>query len=181
MDRPALPMSAPAAGFSLLELMVVLGLTLTLATLALPSWRGLMVRWALESEAQTLLDDLRYARTQAIVRGQAVSICPTVDGVVCADQADWGRGWMIFLDAEANRVSGPGKSVLRRHQPSASVQAITSNANASRVGGLTYQPTGAARGAGQSLRLVAGSALRLVCISMQGRASLRPEGHVQCT
>jgi type IV fimbrial biogenesis protein FimT len=159
--------------------MVVLGLTLALATLAQPSLRGLLLRWALEAEAQTLLDDLRYARTQALVRAQAVSICPTVDGLACAGHGDWGLGWMVFLDAQANRVPGAGKLVLRQHQPSASVQAITSNASALRAG-LTYQPTGAARAAGQSLRLVAGSALRLVCISMQGRATLRPEGQVQC-
>ncbi len=180
MDRPGLPSFARSSGFTLLELMVVLGLTLALATLALPSWRGLMARWALEAEAQTLLDDLRYARTQAIVRGQAVSICPTLDGLACAGHGDWGRGWMVFLDAQANRVPGAGKLVLRQHQPSASVQAITSNASALRAG-LSYQPTGAARAAGQSLRLVAGSALRLVCISMQGRAALRPEGQSQCS
>ncbi|MEI7784918.1 MAG: GspH/FimT family pseudopilin [Betaproteobacteria bacterium] len=179
MDRPALPMSTPAAGFSLLELMVVLGLTLILATLALPSLRGLLVRWTLESEAQSLLDDLRYARTQAIVRGQAVSICPSVDGLGCAGQADWGRGWMIFLDADASRVAGAGKPVLRQHQPDPSVQTITSNGSSSRAG-VTYQPTGAARAAGQSLRLTAGSSLRLVCISMQGRAALRPQGQTQC-
>lgn len=161
--------------------MVVLGLMLSLATLALPSLRGLMLRWALELEAQTLLDDLRYARTQAIVRGQAVSICPSSDGLACASQADWGRGWMIFLDAEANRVAGAGKTVLRQHQPASAIQSITSNASSSRAG-LTYQPTGAARAAGQSLRLAgSGSALRLVCISMQGRATLRPEGQTQCS
>jgi type IV fimbrial biogenesis protein FimT len=180
MDRPGLPSFARNSGFTLLELMVVLGLTLALATLAQPSLRGLLLRWTLETEAQILLDDLRYARTQAIVRGQAVSICPTLDGLACAGHGDWGRGWVIFLDAEANLLPGASKLVLRRHQPSASVQAITSNASALRAG-LSYQPTGAARAAGQSLRLLAGSALRLVCISMQGRAALRPEGQTQCS
>lgn len=179
MNRLGLLPPLPARGFTLLELMVVLGLTLALASLALPSLRGLLLRWTLETEAQTLVDDLRYARTQAIVRAQAVSICPSSDGRVCAGHADWGHGWMIFLDAEANRLPGDGKTVLRQHQPSASVQAITSNASGPRAG-LTYQPTGAARAAGQSLRLSAGSTLRLVCISMQGRAALRPEGQSQC-
>ena len=179
MVRSGLRAPLRATGLTLLELLMVLGLTLAMATLALPPMRNLLLRWALETEAQTLVDDLRYARSQAIARAQAVSICPSADGLVCAGQADWGRGWMIFLDAEANRVPGAGKMVLRQHQPSAWVQAMSSNSSSSRAG-LTYQSSGAARAAGQSLRLEAGSVLRLVCISMQGRPGLRPEGQTQC-
>jgi type IV fimbrial biogenesis protein FimT len=108
-------------GFSLLELMVVLALALVLTALAVPSYQGLMQRWALSREAQTLVDDLRHARAQALARGQPVSICPSIDGLACAAHADWGRGWMIFLDAQADRLIASGDTVLRQHRVSSAV------------------------------------------------------------
>ncbi len=169
-------------GFSLLELMVVLALTLVLAALGLPSYQGLLQRWALNHEAQALVDDLRHARAQAMARGQPVSICPSADGVVCSAHADWGWGWLVFLDLDANRVIAAGETVLRQHRVTPAIGSITSNASVSRAG-LTFQPNGQARAAGQALSLQSAGAVparRLVCISMQGRASVRPEGQVQC-
>jgi type IV fimbrial biogenesis protein FimT len=178
--RLSAPSGPPERGFSLLELLVVLSLALALAALALPSFRSLVVRWALQTEGQALVDDLRFARTQAVMLGQPVSICPSADGATCATHADWGRGWLMFIDPDADRMIDTDDRLLRQHQPSSAVQAISSNATARRAG-LTYQPTGAARAAGQTVRLQGrGSGLRLVCISMQGRASLRPDGQTQC-
>lgn len=170
-------------GFSLLELMVVLALALVLTALAVPSYQGLMQRWALSREAQTLVDDLRHARAQALARGQPVSICPSIDGLACAAHADWGRGWMIFLDAQADRLIASGDTVLRQHRVSSAVRSISSNSGSARAG-LTFHPNGQARAAGQALSLQSqGSApvQRLVCISMQGRASVRSEGRTECS
>ncbi len=174
------PSGSPERGFSLLELLVVLTLALALAALALPSFRMLIVRWALQTEGQALVDDLRFARTQAVMLGQPVSICPSADGATCATHADWGRGWLVFIDPDVDRSVDSGDRLLRQHQPAAAVQSISSNGASDRAG-LTYQPTGAARAAGQTVSLHGrGSGLRLVCVSMQGRASLRPDGQTQC-
>lgn len=178
--QPSDPSFSPERGFSLLELLVVLGLALALAALALPSFRSLVVRWVLQTEGQALVDDLRFARTQAVTQGQPVSICPSTDGATCADHADWGRGWLMFIDTDANRMIDAGDRLIRQHQPSSAVQSIVSNGTARRAG-LTYQPTGMARAAGQTVRLTGrGPLVRLVCISMQGRASLRSVGQTQC-
>jgi len=167
-------------GFSLLELMVVLALASVLATLAIPSYQALLQRWALRTEAQALVDDLRHARAQALSRGQSVSICPSVDGRMCAAHADWGHGWLIFLDLDANRVIAATELVLRQHRVTSTIRSISSNSNAS-LAGLTFAPNGQARGAGQGLTLLgAGTSRRLVCVSMQGRAVMRPEGQTQC-
>lgn len=163
--------------------MVVLALALVLAALALPSYQGLLQRWALSHEAQALVDDLRHARAQALSRGQPISICPSADGAACAAHTDWGLGWLIFLDFDANRVIGTGETVLRQHRVTPAIGSITSNSAASRAG-LTFQPNGQARAAGQALSLQgvgAAPAKRLVCISMQGRASVRPEGQILCS
>jgi len=169
-------------GFSLLEIMLVLALVALLFTLALPACQGLLQRWALSREAQTLADDLRHARTQALARGQAVSICPSLDGLSCASHTDWGQGWLIFLDADANRLVSASETVLYQHRVTPVVRSISSNSGAARAG-LTYQPNGQARAAGQAITLSGTGPrplIRLVCVSMQGRASVRPEGQSQC-
>jgi prepilin-type N-terminal cleavage/methylation domain-containing protein len=52
---------AAGCGFSLLELMLVMALALTLLAMALASWRGLLERWTLRTQAQILVEDMRYA------------------------------------------------------------------------------------------------------------------------
>ena len=162
--------------------MLVLALIALLSTLAFPAYQGLLHRWAISREAQTLVEDLRHARAQALLRGQAVSICPSVDGASCATHADWGQGWLIFLDPDANRERSASEAVLHQHRVTPSVGSISSNSGAARAG-LTYQPNGQARAAGQALTLRGASnasPARLICVSMQGRASVRPEGQSQC-
>jgi type IV fimbrial biogenesis protein FimT len=168
-----------ARGFSLLELMVVTAMALALAALALPSWRSLLDRWTLRTEAQALVDDLRYARTQALARAQPVSLCLSGDGSRCASQGS--SGWLVFLDPDADRQLGAGESVLRQHQARSQELLIRSN-HARPV--LTYQSTGLARSAAQTLTLAvsaSGSARRLICISLQGRPALQAEGVVSCS
>lgn len=176
--------AAPSArGFTLLEVMLVLTLALLLAALAVPAYQPLLTRWALAREAQTLVEDLRHARSQALARGLIVSICPSVDGLSCGGHADWGHGWIIFVDLNGNRILEAHEQALRQHRVSSAVGAISSNSNSS-AAGLSYQANGQARAAGQGLTLKAPSASigsRLVCISMQGRASLRAPGPTECS
>lgn len=172
-----------ARGFTLLEVMLVLSLVLLLAALAVPAYQPLLARWALTTEAQTLVEDLRHARSQALARGRTVSVCPSAEGRSCGDHSDWGRGWIIFIDVNADRTLQADELVLRQHQVSGAVGAITSNSKSSKAG-LSYQANGQARAAGQGLSLSAPAApgsSRLICISMQGRASLRSQGQTQCS
>ena len=178
--RHALPVR-PALGFSLLELMVVTAIALTLAALALPSWRSLLERWMLRAQAQALVDDLRYARTQALARAQPVSLCLSSQASQCAStSAGTDRsGWLVFLDPDGDRQLDPGESVLRQHQLDPQRLFVRSN-HARAV--LTYQSTGLARAAAQTLTLSAsGGARRLICISLQGRPALQAEEAASCS
>lgn len=167
----------PARGFSLLELMVVTAIALALAALALPSWRSLLERWMLRTQAQALVDDLRYARTQALARAQPVSLCLSSQASGCASAGQ--SGWLVFLDPDGDRQLDPGELVLRQHQLDPQRLFIRSN-HARAV--LTYQGTGLARSAAQTLTLSAsGGARRLICISLQGRPALQAEEVASCS
>jgi type IV fimbrial biogenesis protein FimT len=176
--RHALPVR-PALGFSLLELMVVTAIALALAALALPSWRSLLERWMLRTQAQALVDDLRYARTQALARAQPVSLCLSSQASQCASTSTGQSGWLVFLDPDGDRQLDPGESVLRQHQLDPQRLFVRSN-HARAV--LTYQSTGLARAAAQTLTLSAtGGARRLICISLQGRPALQAEEAASCS
>lgn len=86
-------------GFTLIEAMVVIALMGVLAAMAYPSFSGQIERAALKRAASNVENALSYARMTAIENNQRVSICPADSGAtVCAGDADWSRGIMVFED-----------------------------------------------------------------------------------
>ncbi len=94
----------PAKGFTFIELMVTLAVLGIVLTVALPNFST----QARNSKSITLSNDfataLNYARTEAIKRGRAVSLCPSLDQTSCATAGDWNRGWIVFVDGAASFV-----------------------------------------------------------------------------
>jgi len=87
------------AGFTLVELMVVVGLISIIAYYSLSSNVGsLFRRNEVSSTAQTLHAALNYARNASINRGGDVIFCtpdPT-DDTKCNATPEWGKGWMVL-------------------------------------------------------------------------------------
>nr|WP_314878245.1 GspH/FimT family protein [uncultured Pseudomonas sp.] len=75
--------------------MLALVLVAVLAQLAMPSYSALSQDLQRAAAAQQLLQDLRSARSQALLQQQAVR--------VEALQANWGLGWRV-LDADSGRL-----------------------------------------------------------------------------
>lgn len=83
-------------GFSLLELMITLSVAAILLVIAVPNFRNLMHRSQVSSASNELVASLSYARTEAITRGQLVSMCSSTDNESCADNATFESGWIIY-------------------------------------------------------------------------------------
>ena len=59
----------------------------------------------IESLSQSVADDLALLRREALSRGARVGACASADGQAChEDQRDWSKGWIVFLDADADGV-----------------------------------------------------------------------------
>lgn len=117
-------------GFSLLELMVTLAVAAILLVIAVPSFRDLMHRSQVSSASNELLASMAYARTEAITRGQLVSMCPSANGEAeCADDNAFESGWIVYTypagAASANLAYASSAILLRATtvRPGVSVRA----------------------------------------------------------
>lgn len=62
------------AGFTLIELMIVVALTAIIATVAVPSFSGLIESNRFKSTTNNVLGILNYARSEAVRRGEPVAV-----------------------------------------------------------------------------------------------------------
>lgn len=84
MKRPA---RVAARGFTLIELMTVVALLGIVAAMAAPGFRSLIGTINAKATAFDLINDLSYARSEAIKQNAAVTISP-IGG-------NWSSGWQV--------------------------------------------------------------------------------------
>ncbi len=89
-------------GFTLLELMVTVAIAAIVLTLGVPSFRDLVQNNRAATQVNALVTALSLARSEAVRRGQHVSICPSTDQETCTGGDDWDDGWIVFVDTETS-------------------------------------------------------------------------------
>ena len=68
------------SGFTLVELMVTLGVLAILVTLATPSFTSVINSNRLSSQANELVADIQLARSEALRRNRTVRLCRSTNG-----------------------------------------------------------------------------------------------------
>ena len=85
-------------GFTLIELVVCLGVFSIITWFAIPSWQQRQERSRVEAARDQLMNDLQTARLRAIQRGQALQLTRLND---CAwgttSGTDWSCGWQLLV------------------------------------------------------------------------------------
>jgi type IV fimbrial biogenesis protein FimT len=98
------------SGFTLVELLVGLGVLAIVATWAVPNFNHFMRDAARTSEVNQFIQTVYLARSEAIKRNGVVSVCPSHDGTACAAGGPWHQGWIVFVnldhDSPAHRDTG---------------------------------------------------------------------------
>lgn len=118
-------------GYTLIELLTQLAVGAILLTLAIPGFSFLMNASQLASVTNTLVASLQLARSEAIKRGERVTICKTSTAFstnpVCDASAAWQQGWLIFVDGDTRGVIDPNDILLHVQNRIDVVATITAN------------------------------------------------------
>lgn len=91
------------SGFTLPELLTTLAVAAIATSLAVPGIQAAMADQNRASAINELVGTLHLARSTAITRNRAVTVCASADGVRCKNDA-WEKGWIAFVDENLDRV-----------------------------------------------------------------------------
>lgn len=140
-------------GFSLLELMVTVAIVAIIAMLVAPAFDSMLKANRTRTVANELLASLNLARSEAMLRGQPVSICRSSDGRTCTTAGTgWDKGWIVFVNEDG---LAEGATAWRDNDTEELLQVrqdlpyrVMLRTNGNFLQSLTYQRTGLVWGLG---------------------------------
>lgn len=110
-------MEKSRAGFTLLEAVVVLAIVAIVATIGLPAFNDSMRSVRTATALNLLTSALASARSTALLRRQAVSVCPSQDRHTCRKDLVWEDGWIVYVDAKKTGQPSSDADILRVADP----------------------------------------------------------------
>lgn len=110
--------SVRVAGFTMIELIITMTIAGIIMALAVPAMTNLIKTHRLSGQANDLVGDLAFARSEAIKRGTTITICKQ-DAGNSSPRCDtnnttaWTPGWTVFIDTDNDGQIDSGEMVLR--------------------------------------------------------------------
>lgn len=126
-------------GFSMVELSVVIGIAMILLGLGVPGFFVLVHKEKLTTVANSFLNAINLARSEAIHRSGRVDLVPAGGG------GDWSEGWVVFIDGNGNQKPEAGERIILAHGAVPADIAIEASFTDSTVQYLAYTGTGRTR------------------------------------
>lgn len=139
--RPARPPQR-AAGFTLLELLIVLVILGILFGIVVPCFKNAVARVQAGSARSAITTTLLDAQRHATVLGLEIVICP--GDAQCVGGVDWSQGWVAFIDRDGNRLLGADEQIVRRETKLPEGVRLRGSVGRPRI---VYQPNGGNAGA----------------------------------
>ena len=179
---PARRMARSARGYTLIETLVATCVVAVLTSAGVPSLKGMMTSRVADSQIVDFTSALRHARTQAMGRGEEVTLCALADTLEesepsCSSSGqDWSAGWVVFVDRGVRGRIDASDQVLRVQQRPAAAGRVTA---AAAQRSITFQPTGISLKANTTVRFSPPGAAasdktadgtKVVCINKPGKA-----------
>lgn len=126
-------------GMTLIELMVSIGVTSILTTIALPSFNDFIVQLRVDNEISRLSRLLLAARNHAINKECNVIICPLKSDGTCS--TDWHEELSVFVDNNNNQIfdSANNELLVATKSPINTGDILKYATNRNKI---TYQATG---------------------------------------
>lgn len=158
--------STYSAGFTIIELMIVVVLVAIFLVVGVPGFQNLVSDNRLAAQANRLVTSMQLARSEALKTLSPVVVCRSTNQTNCSNNGaqTWETGWIVFIDddrdgvveaTDGNGQADAGERILKR-------EGRLSGGNTLRVpapinNGISYQPTGLQNTAGGNFRLCDGN------------------------
>lgn len=114
-------MNTACRGFTVIELLVTVGVAAILISLAAPGFRESTLGNQRAARSNELVSALTYARSQALALRRSVVICRTRDSAAatpnCGAGSGWEDGWVVFQEITPDNAVTDEAEVLRRQAP----------------------------------------------------------------
>jgi type IV fimbrial biogenesis protein FimT len=99
------------SGFTLIELMIAVGLTGLLLSLAVPALDLFVTNARQTGAINDFVSSVHVARSTAVTTNARVTVCPSASGANC-DGGEWADGWIVFSDPNSNRNVDVGERIV---------------------------------------------------------------------
>lgn len=160
-------------GITLAELLTALAIAAVVSSLAWPAFSALHARTGAATVRHRLTATLMTARSTAVMRREAVSVCPSDNGRRCSGRTDWSAGWIVFEDPGNDAQPLSDDRILKRGDALPTSTSVESSAGRTLV---RFQRDGRAYGSNLTLRICHRTTrqhLASVILSNAGRARMQ--------
>jgi type IV fimbrial biogenesis protein FimT len=103
-------------GFTLIELMIAIGLTGLLLSMAVPALDIFVSNARQTGAVNDFVSSMHVARSTAVTTNTRVTICPSAGGANC-DGANWEDGWIVFRDPDSDQNVDAGETIVSTSGP----------------------------------------------------------------
>ncbi len=165
-------------GFSLIELMVTLGMATIVMSIAIPSFRSVIMDNRLVTQANEFVTSINLARSAAVRYQRNAMVCASAnyDAAVpsCTASTDWSNGWIVWVDKNRNAATDANE-VLSVFAPLNDASTFSSLGTA----GLTYNARGFSLAGGDDLVLCDSRTAetgRFIRVNAVGRTNISRQG-----
>lgn len=98
-------------GFSLIELMTILGVAAVLFTIAGPALQQFTNNSRRTGAVNNFIASIHIARNTAITTNSRVTMCASEAGATC-ELVAWNEGWIVFTDQNSNQLVDAGETIV---------------------------------------------------------------------
>lgn len=166
------------SGFTLLELMVTVGIAAILLSVGVPSFKGMIMDSRLARDSNQFVASISMARSAAVKYQRNATVCASTDYSApvptCSASQDWSNGWIVWVDKDRDGATD-GNEII-------SVQAPidgTTTFSASAVSRFSYDARGFGATPSDDLTMCdnrSGETGRVIKVNNVGRTHVARQG-----